>query len=143
MFCTQMSGLENLMLLKLFLAFTLVPFLEIYLLIKIGAYIGAFNTVMIVILTGFLGALLARYQGLQTILRVREHLDRGEIPASEMLDALLILVAGIVLLTPGFLTDIAGLILLIPRTRSLFKEWVRRKFAQWINQNRVNISFYH
>ncbi|NVM27031.1 MAG: FxsA family protein, partial [Desulfobacterales bacterium] len=89
------------MFLKLFLAFTLVPFLEIYLLIKIGSYIGAFNTVVIVILTGFLGALLARYQGLQTIQRVRESLQRGEIPAGEMLDALLILLAGIVLLTPG------------------------------------------
>lgn len=131
------------MFLKLFLAFTLVPFLEIYILIKIGSYIGAFNTVMIVILTGFLGALLARYQGMQAILRVRESLYRGEVPASEMLDALLILLAGIVLLTPGFLTDIAGLMLLIPRTRSLFKVWVRRKLAQWINQNRVNISFYH
>ena len=131
------------MFLKLFLAFTLVPFLEIYLLIKIGSYIGAFNTVVIVILTGFLGALLARYQGLQTIQRVRESLQRGEIPAGEMLDALLILLAGIVLLTPGFLTDVAGLILLIPRTRSLFKIWIRGKFAQWIDQNRVHISFYH
>ena len=130
------------MLLKLFLAFTLVPFLEIYILIKIGSYIGAFNTVMIVILTGFLGALLARYQGLQTILRVRESLGRGEIPASEMLDALLIFLAGVVLLTPGFLTDIAGLMILIPRTRSLFKVWVRRKFTQWVDQKRVNISLY-
>jgi UPF0716 protein FxsA len=130
------------MLLKLFLAFTIVPFLEIYLLIKVGSYIGAFTTVMVVILTGFLGALLARYQGLQTILRIRESLQRSEIPAGDMLDALLILVAGIVLLTPGFLTDIAGLLLLIPRTRSLCKVWIRRRFTRWINRNRVNISFY-
>ncbi len=130
------------MLLKLFLAFTLVPFVEIYLLIKIGTYIGAFNTVVVVVLTGFLGALLARYQGLRTILGVRQSLQRGEIPANEMLDAFLILVAGIVLLTPGFLTDIAGLILLIPRTRTLFKVWIRRRFATWIDQKRVNISFY-
>jgi UPF0716 protein FxsA len=130
------------MLLKLFLAFTIVPFLEIYLLIKVGSYIGAFTTVMVVILTGFLGALLARYQGLQTILRIRESLQRSEIPAGDMLDALLILVAGIVLLTPGFLTDIAGLLLLIPRTRSLSKVWIRKRFTRWINRNRVNISFY-
>jgi UPF0716 protein FxsA len=130
------------MLLKLFLAFTIVPFLEIYLLIKVGSYIGAFTTVMVVILTGFLGALLARYQGLQTILRIRESLQRAEIPAGDMLDALLILVAGIVLLTPGFLTDIAGLLLLIPRTRSLSKVWIRKRFTRWINRNRVNISFY-
>ncbi|NVL91489.1 MAG: membrane protein FxsA [Desulfobacterales bacterium] len=131
------------MLLKLFLAFTLVPFVEIYILIKIGSYIGAFNTVVVIILTGLLGALLARYQGLQTVLRVRESLQRGEIPGSEMLDALLILLAGIVLLTPGFLTDAAGIMLLVPRTRSLCKQWIRRKFTQWINQGRANISFYH
>jgi UPF0716 protein FxsA len=59
-----------------------------------------------------------------------------------MLDALLILLAGIVLLTPGFLTDVAGLILLIPRTRSLFKIWIRGKIAQWIDRNRVHISLY-
>ena len=64
----------------------------------------AFNTVMIVILTGFVGALLARYQGLQTILRVRESLNRGQMPASKMLDALLIVIEGITLLTPGVLT---------------------------------------
>ena len=131
------------MLLKLFLAFTLVPFVEIYILIKIGSYIGALNTVVVVILTGLLGALLARYQGLRTALRVRESLQRGEIPGSEMLDALLILLAGIVLLTPGFLTDIAGIMLLVPRTRSLFKQWIRRKLTRWINQRRVDISFYH
>ena len=131
------------MFIKLFLAFTAVPFVEIYLLIKIGTYIGALNTVVVVILTGFLGALLARHQGLRTLMKVRESLNRGEMPASEMTDALLIFLAGIVLLTPGFLTDIAGLMLLIPRTRALFKVWIQRKFSQWIHQNRVNISLYH
>jgi UPF0716 protein FxsA len=131
------------MLLKLLLAFILVPFVEIYILIKMGSYIGALNTVVVVILTGLLGALLARYQGLQTALRVRESLQRGEIPGSEMLDALLILLAGIVLLTPGFLTDAAGIMLLVPRIRSLCRQWIRRKLTQWINQRRVDISFYH
>ncbi|UCF56469.1 MAG: FxsA family protein [Deltaproteobacteria bacterium] len=131
------------MLLKLFLAFTIIPFLEIYLLIKIGSYLGAFNTVIIVILTGFLGALLARYQGLQTMLKVRESLDRGEMPAEELLDALLILLAGIVLLTPGFLTDLAGLMILIPIPRLMFKRWLRKKFDDWISQKRINVTFYH
>lgn len=130
------------MLLKLFLAFTVIPFLEIYLLIKIGAHLGALNTVIIVILTGFLGALLARFQGLQTMARVRQSLDRGEMPAEELLDALLILLAGIVLLTPGFLTDLAGLIILIPQTRLRFKRWLRKKFDKWISQKPVNVTFY-
>jgi UPF0716 protein FxsA len=131
------------MFLKLFLAFTIIPFLEIYLLIKIGSYLGAFNTLMIIILTGLLGTLLARSQGLQTMLRVRESLIRGAMPAEEMLDALLIFLAGMLLLTPGFLTDIAGLMMLIPRTRSLFKACLRKKFSEWINQQRINITFYH
>jgi UPF0716 protein FxsA len=93
------------MFLKLFLAFTLVPFVEIYLLIKIGAQVGAFNTILIVILTGLLGASLARLEGIKTMTKVRESLNRGELPAEEMLDAMLIFVAGVVLLTPGFITD--------------------------------------
>ena len=128
------------MLLKLFLAFTIIPFLEIYLLIEIGSHIGAFNTLMIVILTGFLGALLARYQGLQAMLRVRESLAHGEMPAEHLLDALLILLAGIVLLTPGFLTDLAGFLILIPTTRFYFKRWLRKKFDNLITPNRVNVT---
>lgn len=130
------------MLLKLFLAFTIIPFIEIYLLIKIGSYLGAFNTVLIVILTAFLGALLARYQGFQTMLRVRESLERGEMPAEELLDALLILLAGIVLLTPGFLTDLAGLMILMPATRLKFKRWLRRKFDAWTRQKRIDVTLY-
>ena len=128
------------MLLKLFLAFTIIPFLEIYLLIEIGSYIGAFNTLLIVVLTGFLGALLARYQGLKTMLKVRESLAHGEMPAEHLLDALLILLAGIVLLTPGFLTDLAGLIILIPTTRFHFKKWLRKKFDSLITTNQVNVT---
>ena len=127
-------------LLKLFLAFTIIPFLEIYLLIEIGSYIGVINTLMIVVLTGFLGALLARYQGLKTMLKVRENLARGEMPAEHLLDALLILLAGIVLLTPGFLTDLAGFTILIPTTRFHFKRWLRKKFDNLITPNRVNVT---
>ena len=128
------------MLLKLFLAFTIIPFLEIYLLIEIGSYIGAFNTLIIVVLTGFLGALLARHQGLQAMLKVRESLAHGEMPAEHLLDALLILLAGIVLLTPGFLTDLAGFLILIPTTRLHFKRWLRKKFDNLITQNRVKVT---
>ena len=130
------------MLLKLFLAFTIIPFIEIYLLIKIGSHLGALNTVIIVILTAFFGALLARYQGFQTMLRVRESLERGEMPAEELMDALLILLAGIVLLTPGFLTDLAGLMILIPYTRLMFKRWLRKKFDDWSSQKRIDVTFY-
>ncbi|MBL7173477.1 MAG: FxsA family protein [Pseudomonadota bacterium] len=119
------------MLFKLFLAFTLIPVAEIYLIIKLGAFLGAFNTVAIIIITGFAGAALARMQGLQTMLRVRHSLQQGIVPAEEMVDALLIFVAGIVLLTPGFITDIAGLLLLFPPSRFHIKRFLRRKFELW------------
>lgn len=127
---------------KLFLAFTLIPFFEIYLLIKIGYYLGAFNTVVVVIVTGFLGAYLARHEGIRTMTRVRESLQRGELPADEMLDAVLIFIAGIVLLTPGFITDLAGVAILVPNTRSWLKRWLRRKLDQWISENRADIIMF-
>ncbi|UCD86449.1 MAG: FxsA family protein [Desulfobacterales bacterium] len=130
------------MLLKLFLAFTLIPVFEIYLLIKIGHYLGAFNTIVVVIVTGFLGAYLARLQGIKTMMRVRDSLNRGDLPAEDMLDALLIFMAGIVLLTPGFITDIVGIGILVPRTRSWFKRWLRRKFDQWISENRPDVIIF-
>ena len=131
------------MLLKLFLAFTLIPVIELYLLIKLGATIGPFYTLLLVILTGAAGAYLARLQGLEAMLRVKTRLQRGEPPAEEMLDALIIFIAGIVLLTPGLLTDISGLLLLLPATRLRFKIWLRQKFNQWVQNSSVNISRYH
>ena len=130
------------MFLKLFLAFTLIPFSELYLLIKIGYYLGAFNTILVVIVTGLLGAYLAKLQGIKTMMRVRESLNRGELPAEEMLDALLIFVAGIVLITPGFITDLAGIGILVPKTRFWFKRWLRKKFNRWISENRANIVIF-
>lgn len=125
------------MLLKLFLAFTLIPMLELYLLIKIGTVMGALNTLALVILTGFVGAYLARMQGMQTMLRVRSQLQQGIMPAEDLIDAVIIFVAGIVLLTPGLLTDIAGLLLLFPTSRFYFKRWLRRKFDRWIQKTNV------
>jgi len=127
------------MFLKLFLVFAIVPLAELYLLIKIGHVLGAFHTILIVIFTGLVGASLARIQGIKTMLRVRDSLNRGEIPTEALLDALLIFSAGIVLLTPGFITDLAGVCMLVPTTRSWFKRWMQIRFRQWIEKNRANI----
>ena len=124
------------MLLKLFLAFTIIPIIEIYLLIEIGSMFGALTAVTLVILTGFLGAFLARMQGLQTLYRIQESLREGRMPSGELLDALLIIIAGLVLLTPGFLTDSAGFLLLIPATRNLIKYWLRRQIELRYMSNR-------
>ena len=124
------------MLLKLFLAFTIIPIIEIYLLIEIGSMFGALMAVTLVILTGFLGAFLARMQGLQTLYRIQESLREGRMPSGELLDALLIVIAGLVLLTPGFLTDSAGFLLLIPATRNSIKYWLRRQIKLRYKSNR-------
>ena len=124
------------MLLKLFLAFTIIPIIEIYLLIEIGSMFGALTAVALVILTGFLGAFLARMQGLQTLYRIQESLREGRMPSGELLDALLIGIAGLVLLTPGFLTDAAGFLLLIPATRNAIKNWLRRQIELRYMPNR-------
>ena len=115
------------MLLKLFLAFTFIPIIEISLRMEIGSIFGALTAVTLVILTGFLGAFLARMQGLQTLYRIQESLREGRMPSGELLDALLIVIAGLVLLTPGFLTDSVGFLLLIPATRNSIKYWMRRQ----------------
>lgn len=125
------------MLLKLFLAFTLIPALEIFLFIEIGKTIGTLNTFMLVILSGFLGAYLARIQGIQTMHKVRDNLDQGILPAEELVDALIIFAAGIVLLTPGFFTDAFGLLLLFPPSRFHFKRFIRKKFDQWIQDGSI------
>ena len=115
------------MLLKLFLAFTIIPVVEIYLLIQIGTIFGALTSIALVIVTGFLGAYLARIQGLQTLFRIQKSLREGRMPSGELLDAFLIGIAGLVLLTPGFLTDAFGFLLLIPNTRTAIKQWLHRQ----------------
>lgn len=130
------------MFLKLFLAFSLVPVAELYLLVLLGGKIGALNTIAVVILTGVAGAWLARQQGLGVLARVRGSLAQGVVPAAEMLDGLFIVAAGVLLLTPGFLTDLAGIIFLLPQTRAPIKSWLRLKMEEWLASGRMNVTIY-
>ena len=125
------------MLWKLFLAFTIIPVSEIYILIAIGGQIGILPSIGLVILTGIVGASLARSQGLKTLGRIRDSFQQGVVPGEELINALLIAIAGIVLLTPGFLTDAAGLFLLIPATRTLCREWLKRRIELVYAQRNV------
>ena len=131
------------MLFKLFLCFTLIPVVELYLLIKVGTVIGGFNTILLVILTGFAGAWLARMEGMHTMMKVRQNLDQGLMPAEELLDALIIFIAGLVLITPGLLTDLFGLLLLWPVTRNRFKRFLRQKFDEMRTRGDINITRFH
>lgn len=108
----------------LFLLFLIVPVVEIYLLIQVGSVIGALNTIGVVIGTAILGAYLFKRQGLSTFARVQETMARGEIPAIEMMEGIVLLITGALLLTPGFFTDAVGFIFLIPAIRRTFIIWL-------------------
>ncbi|MBD3670265.1 MAG: FxsA family protein [Gammaproteobacteria bacterium] len=102
---------------SLFLLFLVVPLLEIYLLIKIGGIIGALPTVAMVVLTSVVGSVLIRQQGFSTLQRARQGMQGGQLPAMEMLEGVGLLIAGALLLTPGFFTDAVGFLLLVPPLR--------------------------
>ena len=126
------------MFLKLFFFFTLVPICELYFLIRIGGIIGAFNTVLIIILTASLGAYLARSQGFSVFGRIQEALSGGRVPGYDILQGLFIVVGAFALLTPGFLTDLIGLSMLLPPVRAtyikLLGRYIRRKIerGEWV-----------
>ncbi len=120
---------------KLFLLFTLVPLIELALLIKLSQFTGVAKTIAIVILTGILGAYLARREGLRTWSRIQQNISQGISPADEMVHGLLILIAGAVLITPGLLTDLLGFSLLVPPVRKWFKKRLLVYF-----QNRIVIT---
>jgi UPF0716 protein FxsA len=122
--------------------FILIPLLELYLLIKIGGYLGAFQTVALVILTALLGLVIARFEGLRTWQQIKQSLAQGIVPAEEMVDGVLIFAGGILLITPGVLTDLFAVVLLIPYTRTLFKRWLRRRFDRMIAAGNVRLHYY-
>lgn len=128
------------MFVKLLLAFILIPLLELTLLIKLGGAIGVLNTIGIVVLTAVVGAYLARMEGTRTLLHIRASMDRGIMPTDELIDALIIFASGAVLLTPGFLTDLCGLLLLFPPSRHAFREWLKRRLASKIKKRDIYVD---
>ena len=97
--------------------FLAVPIIEIYLLIQVGQVIGALWTILLVVMTAVIGVWLLRIQGLSTLMRAQQKMQSGELPAREMLEGMGLVVAGALLLTPGFFTDAVGFFLLLPPTR--------------------------
>ena len=116
----------------LILLFTILPAFELAVLIHVGSYIGAGNTIMIIILTGVADAYLARFQGFFVIRSIQARLEQGVMPTEEMLDGLMIFCGGVLLLTPGFITDLLGFFLLIPVTRLLIKALIRQHIKKAI-----------
>jgi len=127
------------MFLRLLLLFTVVPLLELFILVKLGNLVGVGPTIALVILTGVLGAWLARVQGLGVVRRLRSELAEGHLPAEAVIDGLLILVAGAVLLTPGLITDTVGFVLLVPPGRAAIRKIVAGAIARKVDRQDPNV----
>ena len=126
---------------RLALLFIGLPLLELYILIKIGSYLGPFLTIALIIFSGLLGLLLARFEGLRTLDQIRQNLAQGILPAEEMLDRVLIFAGGVLFVVPGVITDCAALVLLIPFTRTIFKRWLRRRFDRMVERGNVRLQY--
>lgn len=122
--------------------FVILPLVELYLLLRVGALIGAGPTVGIVILTGIAGGLMARSQGFAVWQRIREHLNRGVLPTAPLVDGLFVLAGGLLLLTPGLLTDAAGFLALLPPSRRVLKRWIRKRFQRRIDDRAVYTEYH-
>jgi UPF0716 protein FxsA len=128
---------------RLALLFIGLPLLELYILIKIGSHLGAFTTIALIIFSGVLGLLLARFEGLRTLHQIRQNLSQGIVPAEEMVDSVLIFVGGVLFVVPGVITDFGALVLLIPFTRTIFKRWLRRRFDRAVERGNVRLRYHN
>lgn len=111
------------------LALLVVPTLEIAVIVRVGSWIGAWPTFLLLIAESALGAWVVRHEGARSWAALREALAQRRVPASELADAALVLVGGVLLLTPGFLTDVVGFVFVIPATRRLVRPWAGRMLA--------------
>lgn len=126
----------------LLLLFIVVPTIEIYVLIQVGKVIGGWTTIFFILLTSALGAYLAKTQGRITWQRLQTELSMGRPPGDSLLDGISVLIGGVLLMTPGFVTDVLGLVLLLPLTREPIKRFMRKwmekqlKKGNWIYYRR-------
>jgi UPF0716 protein FxsA len=126
---------------RLLLLFTIVPIVELMLLIPLGQWIGLWPTLGLIVVTGVIGAVLGRQQGVAAWRRITEDLGQGRIPSDSLLDGLAVLIAGAFLVTPGVLTDLAGMALLIPPMRRPLKGYLKKRFKRMLTSD--NVTFMH
>jgi UPF0716 protein FxsA len=124
---------------KLLIFFVFIPVMELYILIEAGRIIGLAPTVGLIMMTGVAGAWLARSQGVEILRRIQEETSRGQMPATTLIDGALILVGGLLLLTPGFFTDALGFSFLVPSTRNLWRRGLSAWLQKQIKQGSVSI----
>jgi UPF0716 protein FxsA len=128
---------------RLLLLFIAVPAIELALLIEIGSRIGTPATLGLIVVTGAIGATLARAQGLAVLRDLQQQLERGELPAGVLVDGLMVLLAAALLVTPGVLTDVVGFSCLVPRFRNLVKRKVQQRFERAVREKRVDFTVFH
>lgn len=116
-----------------------LPTLEIALFIWAGSYVGGWSIIGLIVLTGLIGGTLAKHQGIDTLRRAQQHTQNGQFPAEEIIDGICILIGGILLLMPGFITDVVGLILLLPFTRPMLKNWFKAIIQNMMNRDHAII----
>lgn len=115
---------------KLFILFAVMPIVEIALLLEVGEIIGGWSTLLIVIVTAFIGASLVKQEGIQTFTNAQQKMQSGQIPSQEIAEGLLLLIAGVLLVTPGFVTDVIGLLFSMPITRPLIAKIVAKQILR-------------
>lgn len=125
--------------LKLLLLFTLIPIIEIWILIELGGIIGSWTTILLIASTGFIGVFLARSQGFAVLHKMQRDLGEGIVPAEQLFDGACILVGGALLLTPGLLTDLFGFSLLLPFSRILYKKAAYKYFSRRREEGTLHI----
>ena len=113
----------------LLLLFIFVPIIEIGLFIQVGGFLGFWPTIALVLITAFVGASLVRSQGIQTLMSVQGRLQQGEMPAQQILEGVMLAVAGVLLLTPGFMTDALGMLVLLPAPRAMIAKKMMEKMV--------------
>ena len=123
----------------LFPIFVIVTLAEIYVLVSVGQAIGGLSTVLLVVITAFIGSSLLRQQGWSTMAKAQQSMSEGRTPAMEMMEGVVILVSGILLLTPGFLTDALGLLGLMPWSRTYFINHFLEKNAERVFKQRNSV----
>jgi len=124
---------------KLLILFVIIPVTELYILIEVGKKIGSLTTIGVIILTGIIGAYLVKSQGFMILRKIQNDLNEGIMPGDSLIQGAIILAGGILLLTPGFVTDILGFILLMPVSRNILKKYL----LKWLKGKIKEGNFYY
>ena len=125
---------------SLLLLLVIVPIIEIYLFIKVGLYIGAFNTILLILLTAIIGIMYARYEGFNTLRSGMSQLIKNQMPVYEIISGAVLAFAALLLILPGFATDLIGLLLIFPPTRKVFFKKVSNNYSDKNNKKQDFIN---